>query len=222
MPIELSHLGEDLIAEILRSLAKRRDLGQVMCAVTGQSLEQDVRDFGLGDLVNFRADDALLTVHNCTRAYDCDGEQKVDVLCTGNGRAIAFEAKLGYTRLGSADFRKRFCTPCVVSAHSNLRVSGSMVSVLERSLPFDGGVELIAHVAAAQWTIARPWWLVLRQKVLDRWRSNNGVPVTAARLLSFESLAEVYGSQREFDQLVRRVVGGDFFERWKISSKEPL
>ena len=92
MPIELSHIGEDLIAEMLLSISQRQDLHRVVCAVSGRSLAEDIREVGLGDSVAFRAEDASLVVHDGTIAHACDGEQKVDVLCTGVCSAIAFEA----------------------------------------------------------------------------------------------------------------------------------
>lgn len=221
MPIELSHIGEDLIAEMLRSLAKRQELSRVVCAVSGRSLADDILEAGLGEVLGFRADDAFLAVHNGALAYSCDGEQKVDVLCTGGDRAIAFEAKLGETCMASSVFRKRFCVRCEKSNHSDSRLRGSMVAVLERSLPFDGESNLVARVEDAQWTLAQPWWLVVRQSVLDKWRRANDIPVASARILVFDSLAETYGSRRQFDELVQRVVGSDFAGRWRIPLGEP-
>jgi len=220
VPIELSHIGEDLITEMLRSLAKRQELCRVVCAVSARSLGDDIRELGLGESLDFRADAAFLIVHKGDLGYACDGEQKVDVLCTGSGHAIAFEAKLGETRMGSSDFRKRFCVPCVESKHCDPRLSGSMVAVLERSLPFHGTPKLVAQAAGAQWTLARPWWLVVRRNVFDRWRKTDDIPVASARILVFDSLAQTYGSRQQFDQLVQRVVGSDFAGRWRISLGE--
>ena len=218
MAIQLSHVGEDLIAEMLDSLAHRQELSHVKCAITGRSLADDIREGSLGDSINFRADDASLVVCNNGLVFACDGEQTVDVLCTGTERAIAIEAKLGETRMGASEFRKRFCVRCEKSKHSDLRLSGSMVAVLERSLPFEGTSELVAHVNGGQRTLAEPWWLVVRQVVLDQWRRTNDFPVTSARLLVFDDLAQVYtsGSRQQFDHLVKHVVGSDFVRRWRL------
>jgi hypothetical protein len=83
MPVELSHIGEDLIAEMLCSISQRQELHRVVCAVSGRSLAEDIREVGLGESPPFRAEDASLVVHDDAIAYACDGEQKVDVLCTG-------------------------------------------------------------------------------------------------------------------------------------------
>lgn len=206
---------------MLDSLAKRQELSRVTCAISGRSLADDIREGGLGESIGFRADDALLVVHNGALAYACDGEQTVDVLCIGTESAIAFETKLGETRMGSAEFRKRFCVRCEKSKHSDFRLSGSMVAVLERSLPFDGTSNLVAQVEDNQWTLVQPWWLVVRQNVLDKWRKASDIPVASARILVFDVLAQTYGSRQQFDQLVQRVVGSDFAGRWRIPLNDP-
>lgn len=220
MPIELTHIGEDLIAEMLNSLAQRQQLPRVACAISARSLADDIRDSGLGEPIVFQADDAMLAVRNAACEYACDGEQTVDVLCGGAASAIAFESKLGETRMSSSEFRKRFCGQCKTS-HSESRLSGSMVAVLDRNLPFDGESDLIASVDDRQWTLVGPWWLVVRQSVVDKWRKAKDIPVTSARILSFDALAQIYGSRQQFDQLVQRVVGSDFAGRWRVPLSDP-
>lgn len=220
MPIELSHIGEDLIAEILRTLAEQQKLHKVICAISGRSLIDDLRDFELGEILTFRAEEASLAVHVGCNVYACDGEQRVDVLCTGNRRAIAFEAKLGETRMTPAEFRKRFCTPCEISNHADSRLRGNMIAVLERSLPFGDTSILIAETEANQSTLAVPWWLVVRQVIANRWQRSNDLPVNHARILSFDMLAKVYGSRPKFDQMVNRVIGENFASRWRIPLNE--
>ena len=221
MPIELSHIGEDLIAEMLRSIAQRQELSRVVCAVSGRSLADDIRDGSLGQQLSFRAEDATLIVQYDGDRYACDGEQKVDVLCAGEGHAIALEAKLGETRLAPNVFRQQFCGCCVQSKHSNPRLSGSMIAILERSLPFAGAPSLTAEVEGTQWTLAQPWWLVVRKSVLNRWQKANDIPVKSARILVFDALVQVYGSRQQFDQMVQRAVGADFAERWGIDLNDP-
>ena len=206
---------------MLNNLAGRQELSRVTCAISGRSLADDIHECGLGEPLGFRADDASLVVHNGSSDYACDGEQKVDVLCTGAANAIAFEAKLGETRMGSSEFRKRFCVRCEKSKHSDSRLSGSMVAVLERSLPFDGTSNLVAQVDDAKWSLVQPWWLVIRQSVVAKWRRANDIPVASARVLVFDSLAQTYGSGRQFDQLVQSVIGSNFARRWRIPLSGP-
>lgn len=221
MPIALSHIGEDLIAEMLSSLAQRQQLNQVVCAVSQSSLADDIKNAGLGQPLSFRAEDATLVVQADDSEYACDGEQKVDVLCAGGCNAIALEAKLGETRMASAEFRKRFCTCCVESKHSDKRLRGSMIAVLERSLPFTGTPTLTAKADGKQWNLAGAWWLVIRQSVFDKWQKAEDIPVKSARILVFDRLAEVYGSRQQFDQMVQRVVGSDFARRWGLDLNDP-
>jgi hypothetical protein len=152
--------------------------------------------------------------------YACDGAQKVDVLCTGNGNAIAIESKLGETRMTPAAFRKRFCDCCAPSKHSSPRVNGSMVAVLERNLPFED-TTLVAKIDGTRWTVAKPWWLVVRQSVFNGWQDPAQLPIKSGRILLFDSLARIYGSRRQFDQMVQRVVGVDFAGRWEIPLNDP-
>lgn len=217
MPVELTHLGEDLVAALLESLSQRNALSTVVCAVSGRPLSQDVHEVGLGDSFHFSANDANAVVQIGERSFSCDGEQKVDVLCAGSTTAIAFEAKLGLERMGTAEFGKRYCMPCEQSRHADDRISGSMVAVLERSLPFEDPCNLVARIQSQEWQVARPWWLVLRQRIVDRWLKSGVLPVRSARILSFDALAESYGSMEEFDQLVQRVVGTGFSDRWGLS-----
>jgi hypothetical protein len=221
MPIELTHIGEDLVAAMLESLCHRNELSRVVCDVSGCTLAADIEESGLGNAVHFRADDANLMVESGKRTFSCDGEQKVDVLCAGQNRAIAFEAKLGIERMGAADFRKRFCTRCERSKHADDRISGSMVAVLERSLPFEEDCNLVARTGKGQWHVARPWWLVLRESIVTKWRKSGNFPVTSARIVSFDALAGLYGSKHQFNQLVKRVVGLDFAARWGITLNDP-
>jgi hypothetical protein len=221
MSIKLTHVGEDLVAAMLEELSRRNALSQVVCEFSGRTLLQDIEEGGLGDGVHFHADDANLWVQKGELTFSCDGEQKVDVLCAGQSNAIAFEAKLGVERMGSAEFHRRFCTPCEKSMHADDRISGSMVAVLERSLPFKSDFNLVAQTGFGCWQVTPAWWLVLRQSVVTKWRKAGRVPVKSARITSFESLARLYGSRQQFDLLVQRVVGLDFASKWGLSFNDP-
>lgn len=61
----------------------------------------------------------------------------------------------------------------------------------------------------------------MRKTVVDKWCKADDIPVNSARILVFDSLAQIYGSRQQFDQLVKRVVGSDFAARWKIPLKDP-
>lgn len=209
MTIELSHVGEPLVAQMLSTLAEREKLARVRCAATGTSLAADL----VGDAPEFIADRALLRVHGGECIYACDGAQTVDVLGVAGGAAVAIELKLGVTRMTNAAFRERFCGTCSISGHRDPRLRGSMVAVLDRLLPF--AVDQIAAVDGQRsWPLADHWWLVVRQPVWESWGKQ--LPVQSARILVFDELARLYGSTDDFDQLVRSTVGSDFAARWQI------
>jgi hypothetical protein len=216
VPVDISHIGEDLIAEMLRSIDQRKQLDRIVCAATNRTLAQDVEEFDLGDQLTFSAEDASLVVDTGDRKYSCDGEQKVDVLCRGNGSAIAFESKLGNTRMAVSEFRKRFRTTCAISKHSDSRLSGSMIAVLERSMPFEGECRLFAKTNETSLLVRKPWWLVVRQSVFQTWNIRNDIPVKSARILLFDELAQLFGSRQHFDGMVNRLIGSDFSRRWQL------
>jgi hypothetical protein len=214
MPLPLSHVGEDLIAEMFSSLSERRELASLACAFTGRTLADDVRDCAITQPLMFCADAALPKVDASGQVYMCDGEQTVDVLYVGGKDALAIEAKLGETRMGTAEFKRRFCLPCEISRHSDSRLRGSMIAVLDRSLPFSGPYRINAQIDDAQWTVAVAWWLVVRQSVLDRWGKRPDFLGSSAHVLALDTLARQYGSRQQFDQMVVRVVGSDFARGW--------
>jgi hypothetical protein len=222
MPLQLSHIGEELIAEMLACVAERGDLANVACQLTGRTLADDVREYGLTGPLSFRADQASLRVNIDNRDYDCDGAQTVDILCAGGGQALAIEAKLGYTRMAPAEFIKRFCVPCEISRHPDGRLCGKMIAVLERSFPEAVPIpsRLVCRIDDMEWTAAVAWWLVVRRSVLKQWKKS-GQPAflsRSARVIDFDTLAELYGLGL-FDQLVQRVAGSDFARRWGLLPK---
>lgn len=200
---------------MLQTLASRGRLDTLCCEVSGTTFADDVRLANLGTDLRFIPDEARLFVRAGSVEYMCDGAQRVDVLCSGDKRAIAFEAKLGLDRLRAKEFRDRFMTRCELS-HGENRIKGKMVAVLERSFALDSGVELIGAIAHARWEIAKPWWLVVRRETLAGWRDRARPPLASARYIAFESIAAAYGSASEFDRLVAEVVGTDFAARWGI------
>jgi len=217
MSIKLSHVGEVLIAEMLTQSALRRQLNQFRCAVTGVSLADDIQNQGLDLPARFIADEASLSLRCGGNNFSCDGAQTVDVLCAGqNDRAIAFEAKLGKTRMSVPEFKKRFAVPCEISRHKDARLRGSMVAVLDRALPISGDLQITASVADREWTVAKPWWLVIRATTFAHWRVPEHLPIRHARVLLFDQIARTFGSRDEFDELVKRIIGSDFGSRWDL------
>lgn len=221
MPLELVHIGEDLIEEMLCEISRQGRLADVACAISGRTFADDVCTGGLTNPLEFWAQKASVYVQTDQADYACDGAQKIDVLCAGGQHGIAIEAKLGESLMLGDQFRKRFCTPCEASLHQNRRLRGSMIAVLERS--FDVSVpkcsKIVCRVGSRTITLSHGWWLVVRRPVLAQWIRRKNVPVSPqfARVVEFESLVALYGQDR-FDELVRDVVGDNFSERWNLTS----
>ena len=117
--LELSHVGEILISEILtRSLEARQVLRSAGCAISENLvIVPEVRPNNCGPLA-------------------FDGTHRIDVAVLDLDTRICFpfEAKLGLDRLSKNEFSKRFLNQCGTS-HKDTRVRGSMISILERMLP---------------------------------------------------------------------------------------
>jgi len=210
LTIELFHIGEILIAEMLSRVSARRQLHQVSCAVTGINLASEL---GAAS-AEFFANQALVKVHSGKQTYSCDGAQKIDILCVGEERAIAIEAKLGETRMSRSAFLERFCGSCENAGHRDPRIKGNMIALLDRQFPFKSG-QICASLGNRSLTIAEHWWLVVRESVWINWASIS--PLRSARILVFEQLARVScRTACEFDDLVLQVVGNDFADRWRI------
>jgi hypothetical protein len=212
--IELSHIGESLIAEMLSRLSAQGQLQQVCCAVTGIDLTYD-----LGAASgSFFPNQASVQIHSHGQTFFCDGAQKIDVLCVGEEGAIGIEAKLGETRMSLSEFPKRFCKSCEISGHIDPRIKGNMVAVLDGSLPFEDR-RILATLGNRSWPLPMHWWLVIRERVWTSWMRS--VPLRFARILVFEQLARLScRTATEFNDLVLQVIGKDFAEPWKITFNE--
>ncbi|MGJ5819806.1 hypothetical protein [Paludibaculum fermentans] len=222
MPLELVHIGEDLIEKMLCEISRQRRLAEVACAVSGRTFADDVCAGGLIEPQKFSANKASVCVQTDLGDYACDGAQRIDVLCVGGEHGIAIEAKLGESLMLGDQFRKRFCAPCEASLHPNRRLRGSMIAVLERSFHDDVPKcsKIVCRVGDRTVTLGLGWWLVVRRSVLAQWMKRQDVPVSPqfARVVEFESLLALYGRDR-FDALVREVVGEKGFAReWRLGA----
>jgi hypothetical protein len=200
---------------MLSTLHERQQLGELACARTRVTLCDDIAAARLQDPLRFVPERAALWLAANGRRYNCDGAQKVDVLIAGaNDRAIAIEVKLGTTGLSRSSLAK-FCA-CGKLTHKGTKIGGKMFSVLERSFPTDLHRPLVsAAFDGRNFVLAEPWWLVVRPTVYHRWPSD--LPMRSARILLFDRLASLYGSESDFDSLVTDLVGDGFARRWQIA-----
>jgi len=152
-------------------------------------------------------------MHADAGEFACDGAQTVDVLAAVGDKATAFELKLGLARMTPAAFQERFCSQCDMSEHSDLRLTGSMVALLDRRVSFP-----FSHISAIDcertWLLTEHWWLIVRRQVFRSW--NRKSPVSNARILVFEDIAATYGGADEFDRLVIETIKNGYAIRWGI------
>ncbi len=202
--IQLSHIGEELIAQIL---AESREAMEAVCGEFVTTVTQDT----------FVPE---LHLNNCGD-LSFDGAHKIDVAVLNENRNDCYpiEAKLGFDRLGKNEFERRFLNECETS-HNNTRVKGCMISILERKLPEAcKNRELAVKRRDKTYTVTSKWSLVCRKPVLEKWKKN-GRPnfSTDCRVVSFESLVEMYGSRSAFNSLVKQLISIDFYKAWQCST----
>lgn len=198
--IQLSHIGEGLLAQML-------------------SDSQSVRNSLFGDLPSSQPTVFVpeLKLNKCG-SLGFDGVHKIDVaaLCLETSICYPIEAKLGFDRLGKNEFEKRFLMECETS-HKNTRVKGSMISILERKLPSAcRGQDLTVTWKAHEFTVSQSWILIARAEVTNKWNASQAPALSAnCQIFDFERLVKAYGSGSEFNSLVRRLIDLDYFNEWQ-------
>ena len=149
-----------------------------------------------------------------------DGFSTLDlaVLLT-NGTVFPIELKLGYSGLARASVNKML-VPCTVSKHtSENRVSGKVLSILNRN--FDGELldvighsSLSARIEGKDYPVTEEWGIIARKKVLSSWDklppNFNGLQAC----ISIEELCSNYGEDK-FNYLVNDVFSNvNFYNEW--------
>ena len=221
--IHLHHVGEVVLAELLKALVERRELDTVPCVHHHAcTLGRVVHEAGLAAPFTFEANVGLGPVTLAGSQLLFDGAHEVDVLCQGtDGRGLALEAKLGTDRMAAAEFKKRFLAPVAVTSHKpNGRVKGSMVAILNHRFIEALGALPIRTQRAPAAELVESWALVIREEVWRGW-AKRGMPSFAAtcHIMVFEHIVAKYGNAAAFDDLVRQAVGDDFFAAWKLGPR---
>lgn len=198
--IELNHIGEALVCELVnRSSSVRSALTDAM--------EIDSSTFIAVAEIRLDACAGLIF----------DGGHKVDIciLDTEAKTCFPIEAKLGLDRLSKNEFAKRFIKPCETS-HNDTRVSGGMISILERQLPAQCmNQDLYVTYLGEKYLVSAKWGLIARSAIHDKW-SSNGFPTLSpnCKHLAFEKLARSYGDKSSFNRLITEMLEVDFHEQW--------
>jgi hypothetical protein len=196
--IQLSHIGEILIAALLNESQSVREVLQLPDPETAWCFEPEIRLNRCGSLI-------------------FDGAHKVDVssLNIDKHECVAIEAKLGLDRLSKNEFSKRFLSKCGTS-HLGKRVTGSMISVLERMLPDEIVDEhLTVQYQQKPYSLVTNWILIVRRQVHEGWKAN-GPPNLSVKcnVVVLEDMIDAYGSRHDFNELVSRILPADFYSAW--------
>jgi hypothetical protein len=220
--IQLHHIGEVVLAGLLRELAGRGE-PNVPCVLHKDcGFSAVLLQAGISTPLTFSANVPLAPVTTDNAALLFDGAHGIDVLCHGAGEwGIAVEAKLGLDRLASATFTTRFLNQkkLTITTHTPRRIKGSMVAILNFRALHDGVALPLRTQPPSRIEIVRPWFLVVRRAVWASWRhARSKVPSFAkeAHVAIFEDIVEQHGDGASFDALVHRLVGSDFYRSWGL------
>jgi hypothetical protein len=208
--IELWHIGEKLLAEMINKSEKLRVYlcEQLKIARSEANHYKASHEMKLGTCADFKF----------------DGMHKVDVGFFNDNKCFAIEAKLGLDRLTACEFKKRFLNPYERSGHTNPKIKGSMIAILERNycgkLNVKCSDKIIMDMNSME--LEQEWILVVRRKVRDSWKSN-GQPSLSDKcnILAFEDIVSQYGTQEDFDELVQKFVVFNYYSKWGLEEGMP-
>lgn len=203
--IELTHVGEILIASILNESSEARNYMRLKGSKIGQNIIAfpELRPKECGPLT-------------------FDGTHRIDIAVLDRDNKICHpvEAKLGLDRLARISFNNRFLNECATS-HNGSRVSGSMIAILERKLPPQCKHQpLYVTYNGDTYQVSENWTLVCRAQVATNWAAN-GTPKLSAKctIVTFENLAKSFGTREQFNKLVKSMLDEDFYSKW-VSGKQ--
>lgn len=205
MPISLSHLGEVVVAE----MADRK-----RCETVDALGLTEMADLNhICSIKRFAHHESRLARH---QKYIFDGASRVDVvLWIQKNLAVALELKLGETRLTKTRVDGEFLTVCRPS-HNDSRLAGNMIAILDRRFgdlaPKDG---LSVQFGDTVVSLARDWFIVTRQSVLDRWIGDDRPEFSPnTKCIAIGTLVHAFGGKSSFNALVAELLDIDYFDSW--------
>jgi hypothetical protein len=213
------HFGERLVHRLLETMVREGRLNEIRCHRRGEdtpiSLSELLTKLGVEGTLNVQHDVPLAPLITEISTFRLDGAQKLDGLISNGAKGIAIEVKLGRKGL-TAKSMLRHLKDCCASTHKDRRIKGNIIALLDGRfaglpqppIPFksEGGV-----------TLASQWLLVVRESVYESWRRTGWPQMRHAHVIIFEDLAQLIGGARQFDDMVKELIGGDFAEAWEIS-----
>lgn len=196
--IELSHIGEHLIASMLNRSESARE---ALLGLDAWGEWLFVPEIPLNPLGNILF----------------DGAHKIDVcaLNMASSSCIPIEAKLGRERMSANQFAQRFLQAGGTS-HQGKRITGSMIGILDGRLPpgLDRAELTVTH-AGRRYSVQQNWILMVRDPIFNRW-TNNGWPELSEHctVKTIEQLVRAFGEPHDFNQFVLDLVSQDFHKMW--------
>lgn len=238
---EIHHIGETLVASILRELHAADKLAPIplhrlaadlSCATDEPSFEVD-GTFGQG-LAEIMAGEPKFTPewHLFDDTLTFDAESRIDVLLHGKNAAMPWEVKLGLSGLGRGTLLRRFCAGTLPNNKSKNRVAGNMISILQDWCSARGEMAKTSELFASERyqsgprvALERRWGLVLRRSVFEGLRNKGpssskkkdeyGVLYAGVHIMVFEDLIEALTEMRLWN-LVRELFE-ESLAGWKTS-----
>ncbi len=222
MAVSLTHIAEPIFAAIVNRI---REPFLDLCGLREQADLDFVRS--VPELATCEAKLEPLG----SRSFD--GASRVDVLVRlRKGHAVAFELKLGTTRLSRSRIDEEWLRTCVPT-HDNQRWGGNMMAILDRRFSESVPDELFATIETGKGRsrerllLSRFWFVVTRDEILSQWHTSSPSFSEFVRYCSFEDVVNRFGSQAEFNSLVHEMLNFDYHSVWKLDSgdnahKRPL
>lgn len=196
--IELTHIGESITAKMFNlSSDVRRLFSERIGVISTDSYAQPE-----------------VQLKECN-GFGFDGAHKIDVALLKDNRCVPVELKLGKDRLTKGQFESRFLKGCMTS-HENSRISGSMISILERNLPAScQTTDIFAEHDSSRYLVTKEWVLVCRDLVINKWK-HTGKPGLSShcKILAFEEIVEAFGGARAFNERVKEGITFNYFDNW--------
>ncbi|WP_291177463.1 hypothetical protein [Gimesia sp.] len=228
-PLCLHHIGEPLVASIMRDLLANGKYSEITCRGFGDqtvSLRNLLKSHDFADELNVEDHVSIQRIRINNSDYGVDGESRIDCLLADKTKGMGMEIKLGTTRMTTGAFQKRFLMPCKKDKHEPPRVSGSMIAILDKRFDsFDSHLEMqekdkvdiSASYEGKSLPMSDTWLLMVRQKVWEKWKfGKTGPVIRACHVLIFEEIVKLLGGGTRFNQIVSDLIGNDFAEDWKL------
>ena len=196
--IELTHIGESITAQMFNTSPGVRGL-----------FSKRIDGFDTSSHAQ-----AEVQLRECN-GLGFDGAHKIDVALLKDNQCVPVELKLGKDRLTKNQFETRFLRGCKTS-HENSRISGNMISILDKKLPVAcQDAEIYAEHDRSRYLVTNDWVLVCRESVLRKWEVT-GKPCLSSncKILAFEEIVEAFGGTHAFNECIKDSLSFDYYERW--------